>query len=151
MYASTTSDFQSRTNKEKQQHYNNRKQIRYFNIINISECWCEIVCIFEDSVINQSSSTQFLVATFSQMVLFDSWAIWYVFATYEKVCYRISPPRRDSSKCELLRLFFQFHLTKLLKALQIFCIYYILEERPKVLLKVSLIDVSIHGTSSKKK
>ena len=66
------SNFQLRANRGKQKHYNKRKQIKYFNIINIAEWWCEIDCISEDSVINQSSSTQFLDATFSQMALFDS-------------------------------------------------------------------------------
>ena len=55
---------------EKQQHYKKLKQIRYFNIINIAECWWTS----ESSVIIQSWSTQFPVATFSQIALFGSWA-----------------------------------------------------------------------------
>ena len=55
---------------EEQQHYKNLKQIRYFTILNIAECWCTS----EDSVIIQSWSTQFPVATFSQRALFGSCA-----------------------------------------------------------------------------
>ena len=45
----------------KQQHYQKLKQIRYFSIINIAECYCTS----KGSVINQSWSMQFPVATFS--------------------------------------------------------------------------------------
>ena len=61
---------------EEQHHYKKRKQIWYFNIIKIAESWCEIGCIYEGSIINQSWSMQFPVANFSKMALFDSWAIW---------------------------------------------------------------------------
>ena len=87
VYVSTTSDFQMRTNRGKQQYYNRRKQIRYFNIINIVEGWCKIGVISESSVINQNSIKQFRITKFFQMALFDSWKIWYVFASYEKVSY----------------------------------------------------------------
>ena len=66
---------------EEQQHYKNLKQIRYFTILNIAECWCTS----EDSVIIQSWSTQFPVATFSQMALLGSWTTCYVSAMHEKV------------------------------------------------------------------
>ena len=72
----------------KHQHYNKLKQIRYLNVINIAECWCEIgctLCTYEGSVIKQSWSTQFPVATFSQMALLDLWTTWCVSATCEKV------------------------------------------------------------------
>ena len=61
-----------RTSREKQQYYNKREQIKYFNIINIVECSCKIGFISESSVINQNSSTQFLITKFSQVALFDS-------------------------------------------------------------------------------
>ena len=52
------------------------------------------------------------------------------------------PPQRDSTKSQLLRLYSQFSFTKILKALHTgFNIYNILEERPKALLKMFLIDV----------
>ena len=52
------------------------------------------------------------------------------------------PPQRDSAKSQLLRLYTQFSFTKILKALYTdFHIYNILEERPKALLKMFLIDV----------
>ena len=69
----------------KQQHYKKLKQIRYFNIINIAECWCEIGYTSEGSVINKSWSTQFPVALFSQMALFGSWTTCYVCVKCEKV------------------------------------------------------------------
>ena len=73
VYVSTRSDFLVRKNSGKQQHYHKRKHNRYFNIIKIVECWRKIGCISEVSVINQSSSTQFLVATFSQMA-----SVWFM-------------------------------------------------------------------------
>ena len=54
------------------------KQIRYFDIINIAECLCEIGCISEGSVINQSWSKQVPVAAFSQMALLGPWTTCYV-------------------------------------------------------------------------
>ena len=65
--------FLVRANGGKQQNYKKLKQIRYFNIANIAECWCGISCTSEGSVINQSWSTHFLVDTFFQMALFVSW------------------------------------------------------------------------------
>ena len=47
-------DFHAKIKGEKQQHYNKFKQIRYFNIINIAECLCEIGCTSDGSAINQS-------------------------------------------------------------------------------------------------
>ena len=44
----------------------------HFNTINIAECWSEISCSSYGAVINQRWSTQVLIATFSQMALFDS-------------------------------------------------------------------------------
>ena len=75
----SVNDFRVRTKGGKQQHYYKLKQISYFNIINIAECTSE------GSVINQSWSMQFPVATFSENALFDSWTIWYVSATWEDV------------------------------------------------------------------
>ena len=52
------------------------------------------------------------------------------------------PPQRDSAKSQLLRLYSQFSLNKILKALHTGSnIYNILEERPKTLLKMLLINV----------
>ena len=52
------------------------------------------------------------------------------------------PPQSDSAKNQLLRLYSQFSFTKILKALHTgFNIYNILEERPKALLKMFLIEV----------
>ena len=52
-------------------------------------------------------------------------------------------PQRDSGKSQLLRLYSQFSFTKILKALHTgFNIYNILEELPKALLKMFLIDVN---------
>ena len=48
-------------------------------------------------------------------------------------------PKGDSAKCQLLRLYSQFSWTKILNAG--LNIYSILEERPKALLKMFLIDV----------
>ena len=48
----STDDFQVTTKGGKQQHYKKLKQIRYFNIINIVECWYEIGCTADGSVIN---------------------------------------------------------------------------------------------------
>ena len=64
--------FSGKNKGKKQQHYKKFKQIWYFNVINIAECWCEIDCTSEGSVINQSSSMQLPVATFFQMALFGS-------------------------------------------------------------------------------
>ena len=51
-------------------------------------------------------------------------------------------PQRSSAKIQLLRLYSQFSFAKMLKALHTgFNIYNILEERPKALLKMFLIDV----------
>ena len=50
---------------KKQQRYKKLKQIWYFNVINIAECWYKIGCTSKGSVINQSSSTQLPVTTFS--------------------------------------------------------------------------------------
>ena len=51
------------------------------------------------------------------------------------------PPQRYSVKSQLLRRYSQFSFTKILKALNPgFNIYNILEERPKVLLKMFFID-----------
>ena len=65
--------FRVRAKVENEQHYKKLKQIRYFNIINIAE----YRCTSEGSVINQSWSTQFRIATFSQMdnllCLYDAW------------------------------------------------------------------------------
>ena len=65
--------FRVRAKVENEQPYKKLKQIRYFNIINIAE----YRCTSEGSVINQSWSTQFRVATFSQMgnllCLCDAW------------------------------------------------------------------------------
>ena len=50
-------------------------------------------------------------------------------------------PQKDSSKCQVLHLHCQFSFTKILKALHTgLNIYSILEERPKLLLKMFLID-----------
>ena len=46
-------DFRVRTMGGKPQHYMKLKQIRYFDIINIAECWCKIDSTFEGSVISQ--------------------------------------------------------------------------------------------------
>ena len=51
------------------------------------------------------------------------------------------PPRRDSGKCQLLRLYSQFSFTKILKALKLFYVCKILEQSPKALLKIFLIDI----------
>ena len=52
------------------------------------------------------------------------------------------PPQRDSAQSQLLRLYSQFSFTKVLKASHTgFNIYNILEERPKALLKMFLIEV----------
>ena len=90
------------------------------------------------------------------MALFDSWTTSYVSATCEKSvifkcqCFCLFdtfsvteiPPQRDSAKRQLLHLYSQFSLTKILKALHAgLDIYSILEERPKALLKIFLIDV----------
>ena len=69
--------FSGENKEKKQQHYKKYKQIIYFNIINLPEYWCEISCGLKGSVINQNWSTQFLVAKFSQIALFDSWIICY--------------------------------------------------------------------------
>ena len=58
VHLSTTSDFQMITKRGKQQYYNKRKQIRYFSIIGIIECWCKIGFISESSAINQNSCMQ---------------------------------------------------------------------------------------------
>ena len=81
----SANDFRVRTRGGKQQHYKKLKQIRYFNIINNAECWCEIGCASEGSIINQSSSTQFPVATFPQMALFGSRTTCDISAMCEKV------------------------------------------------------------------
>ena len=81
----SANDFRVRTKEGKQQHYKKLKQIGYSNIINIAECWREIDCASEASVINQNSSTQFPVATFPQMVLFGSRTTCYISAMCEKV------------------------------------------------------------------
>ena len=47
-------DFLVRAKAGEPEHYKKLKQIRYFNIINIAECWCEISCTSEGSVMNQS-------------------------------------------------------------------------------------------------
>ena len=142
MYASPENDFLVRTKGGKQQHYKKLKQIRYFNIVNIAECLCEIGCTSEGSVINQSWSTHLLVDTFFQMALFVSWTTWCVSATCEKVgpmwmtmflslwyskmvsfilstTFSVTeiPPRRDSAKCQLL--LFSNSFSKILKALQV--------------------------------
>ena len=84
----SANDFQVTRKGGKQQHYKKFKQIRYFNIINIAECWCEIGCTSECFVINQSWSMQFTVATFSQMDLFGSWTTCYVSAViYKYQCF----------------------------------------------------------------
>ena len=56
---------------QENKHYNKRKQIRYFNIINIAERWCEIGCTSKTSIINQSWSMQFRLAIFFWMTLLD--------------------------------------------------------------------------------
>ena len=84
----SANDLRVRTRGGKQKHYNKLKQIWYFNVIDIAECWCEIgctLCTSEGSVINQSWSMQFPIATFSQTALFDSRTTWYVSAMGEKV------------------------------------------------------------------
>ena len=137
MSSSVANDFRVRTKGGKQQHYKELKQIRYFNIINTAECWCEIGCTSEDSVIHQSWSTRFPMATFSQLALFGSWTTcpwdvwkgrWYVNANvfvssmfnnsqfhfkYYFLRHRNSPSKR------LLSIYSQFWFTKILKALQI--------------------------------
>ena len=163
----SANDFRVKTKGGKQKHYKKLKQIRYFNVINIAECCCKIgctLCTSEGSVINQSWSTQFPVATFPQKALFDSWITWYASTTCEKVLHMQMPmflplrystrvrfilgsafsvdeiaPKGDSAKCQLLRLYSQFSWTKILNAG--LNIYSILEERPKALLKMFLIDV----------
>ena len=70
----SANDFRLKAKGGKQQHYKKFKQTRYLNIINIVECWCKIGFTSEGFVINQSWSTQFPVATFSQIALFGSWA-----------------------------------------------------------------------------
>ena len=77
--------FAAKNKGKKQQHYKKLKQIWHFNVIIIAECSCKISCTFEGSVINQSSSTQPPVATFSLMALFGSWTTCYVSATCEMV------------------------------------------------------------------
>ena len=67
MHASATSKFQVRTKRGKEQHYKNWKQVRYFNIINIEECWRKISCTSEGPAINQSWNTKFPIAIPSQM------------------------------------------------------------------------------------
>ena len=69
----------------KKQHYKKLKQISYFNIINIAECWCKTSFTSEGSVITQSWSTQFPVATFFQMDPFGSLTTCFVSVMYEKV------------------------------------------------------------------
>ena len=69
LYASAANVFRVRTKGVKQQHYEKLKQIIYFNIINIDECWCKIGFASEGSFINQSWSTQFPVVIISQMAL----------------------------------------------------------------------------------
>ena len=50
VFSSTTSNFQVRTNRGKQQYYNKLQQIRYFNIINIAHSLCKNACISEGLV-----------------------------------------------------------------------------------------------------
>ena len=64
--------FSDKNKGKKQQNYKKLKKIWYFNIINIAECRCEVGSTSEVSVINQSSSTQLLVAIFFQM------AVWFM-------------------------------------------------------------------------
>ena len=52
----SANDFWVRTEGGKQHLYKKLKikiKIRYFNIVNIAECWCEIAYTFEGSAINQ--------------------------------------------------------------------------------------------------
>ena len=62
----SVNDFRVRKMGRKQQHCKKLKQIRYFNITNITEYWCEIGCTSEGSIINRSWITQYLLAIFSQ-------------------------------------------------------------------------------------
>ena len=71
----SANDFWVRTKGGKQQHYNKLKQIRYFNVINIAKCWCEIGCIFctsEGSVINQ------LTYAISGCYIFPDDSVWFM-------------------------------------------------------------------------
>ena len=76
----STNDFRVTIKGGRQQYYKKLKQIRYFNVNNIAECWWEIFCTSKESIVNQSCSTQFPVGTFSQMALFVPWTTGYVFA-----------------------------------------------------------------------
>ena len=62
-------DFRVRAKGRAQQHYKKLKQIRYFKIINISECWCEIGYTSEGSIINQSWITNFPLLHFSKLFM----------------------------------------------------------------------------------
>ena len=163
--------FSGENKEEKQQHYMTLKQIRYFNVINIVECWCNT----EGSVMIQSWSTQFPTATFSQMALYDSWTMSYVSAMCEKVghmemqmfpflrnsiivsfifsttfSHTESNTQRDSAKCQLLRLYSQFSFTKILKALQALIFTSFWGNFPRISQKRSLLtSTNVTETSSK--
>ena len=50
----SANDFWVRAKGGEHQHLKKFKQIKYFNIINIVECQCEIGCTSENPAINQS-------------------------------------------------------------------------------------------------
>ena len=69
-----------RANRGKQQYYN--KQASKSDILTLLAL---SIIDAKLALFNQNSNTQIFVTKFFQMALFDSWAIWYVFASCEKV------------------------------------------------------------------
>ena len=116
--------------------------------INIAECWCEIDCTSEDSVIKQSwiafsqmfpnfqmvhgqlamSLRRMKTSVICKCQFFDIQQ-WSVLSTTFSVT-EISP-RRDSAKRQLPRLHSQFSFTKMLKAPQVLTFTAIWRNVPK--------------------
>ena len=71
----------------KQQHCKKRKEIRYFSINNIAECWCEISCTYESYSLINVEVHNFALLHFSKWRYFHfgSWTTCYISATCEKV------------------------------------------------------------------
>ena len=128
----------------KQQHYNKCKQIRYFNIINISECWWEITCSSEGKVEVHNFSllhfSRWLCLIHGQLAmslrrvkevcnmvickcqcfyLFDI-QVWSVLSQVPLSVSQKFYPWRASARCQFLRLYSQLPFTKILKIIQSF-------------------------------
>ena len=152
MHGSVANEFLVRKKIGKQQHYKKRKQIRYFNTVNIAEWWCESAVVLKVPSLVDMRSTQFLVATFLQLALLIHGQLsvslrrversvickCQLFCYSDILCHR-SPPKGFQIYVLIVTYLFSIFIYQITKSTKVLCVSNILKEHPKVFRKMFIL------------